>query len=467
MDTEKPSILLGELADWVQGSCRGDLPPTCCGLTQDSRKIAPGMVYVALKGERFDGHRFVGDALGKGAAAALVSTEWKIPPELDKAPLIRVGDPLKALSEAARIWRRHCRARIVGLTGSVGKTTTKELTAACLGADGRRVCATRGNLNNAIGLPLSLLTLTEYDDFGVFETGTNHPGEILHLARILEPEAAILTNIGTAHIEHFHSREAIAEEKSTLLAHLPEDGFAVLPRETACMEIIRRRSRARLVTVSLESREADYSGEVADPATGRLRIFERENGEVTEVSSGLPGAHHAADLLLAFATAREAGIQAGKIPAALKGFTLPGMRWSKSRYRDITFINDAYNANPQSMLAALDTLSRTPTAGRRVAVVGDMLELGEFSGRFHREVGERAARCGLDLLVTVGGESRRHTAEGALKAGFPASRIQSFDRADPSTREALLALLRPGDTVLLKASRGVALEKLLPEKEGE
>ena len=454
------AFAFSDIVSWTGGHVQAVLPGVCNGVTQDTRALQPGNLYVALRGERLDGHRFVAQALAQGASAALVAEDWPVPPDLADAPLIRVPDPLSALSEMARAWRAACATRIIGLTGSSGKTTTKEMTAALLAADGRKVCATKGNLNNAIGLPLSLLSLTPYAAFGVFETGTNHFGEIAHLARILQPDAAILTNIGTAHIEHFKTQAGIAQEKGTLFEVLPADGFAVLPLETVCFDALAARTRARIVTVSLQSAVADYAGRCLDVAAGRVAVTERKTGETVELTCGLPGEHNILDMLLAYAAAREMGIPGEACPPALRDFRLPGMRWSVTERDGVTFINDAYNANPQSMAAVLKTLASYPCSGRRVAVLGDMLELGDQAEPLHREIGRQAAGIGLDLLITVGPLSRAHLADEARKAGFAPERIVSFtDTAE--AKPLFRTLLRPTDTVLLKASHGIGLEQLL------
>jgi UDP-N-acetylmuramoyl-tripeptide--D-alanyl-D-alanine ligase len=453
-------IAFRDFLDWTRGDAAAGLPASFTGVCYDSRILKPGELFVALRSEERDGHAYVPMALAKGASAALVASDWAVPGNLAGAPLIRVADPLVALADAARAWRLRCRARAIGLTGSVGKTTTKELTAALLAANGGKVAATSGNLNNSIGLPISLLTLAPDTDFGVFETGTNHPGEIARLADILRPDAAILTNIGTAHIEHFGTQAGIAQEKGTLFEALPEDGFAVLPLETVCFDALKARTSARVFTTSLLSDEADYRGVCLDAGTGRVRITERATGAATELVSNLPGEHNASNLLLAFAVARQCGIPAGACAAALAHFKLPGMRWAVSEKNGITVINDAYNANPQSMAASLKTFAARPCKGRRIAVLGDMLELGAQSETLHRGVGREAAAAKLDLLITVGPLAKRFIADEARKT-VPALAVESFDDA-VSARAPFSALLRPGDTVLLKASRGIALERILP-----
>jgi UDP-N-acetylmuramoyl-tripeptide--D-alanyl-D-alanine ligase len=448
-----------DFARWVGGAAQA-LPAAFCGVTQDSRKIQPGALYVALRGDRFDGHAFVAQALQAGAAAALVEASWQAPAAAAGWPLIRVPDTRRALGDAARAWRLRSPALIVGLTGSSGKTTTKEMAAALFSAGGR-VCATQGNLNNEIGLPLSVLSLPADAAFGIFELGTNHPGEIARLADVLRPQAALIASIGTAHIEHFGSVEAIAREKGALLQALPRDGFAVLCRETLCFEVLREMTDARLVTTSLAGRDADFFGELVEPLSGTLRVSERASGVQTVLRCGLPGEHNASNLLLAFAAARTAGVAAPEAAQALLKLALPGMRWDVSRRSGgVTVVNDAYNANPQSMMAVLRTFMKLPCTGRRIAVLGDMRELGGHAEALHRDVGRCVAGLAPDRLVAVGPDTAAYVADEAVKAGYPASRVTCFaDAAEASA--GVQKLVVPGDCVLLKASRGMGLERVL------
>ncbi len=446
-------------AAWVAGDAGGALPASFCGVTQDSRKVTPGCLYVALRGTRFDGHDFVAQALQSGAAAALVEAAWSGPAGAAAWPLIRVRDTRQALGAAARAWRLQSRALIVGLTGSSGKTTTKEMAATLFSAGGR-VCATQGNLNNEIGLPLSLLTLPPDAAYGIFELGTNHPGEIARLAEVLRPRAAIISSIGCAHIEHFGSLEAIAHEKGELLRALPPDGFAVLCKESACFGRLAERSGAPVVTTSLLTRDADFSGELMEPVSGTVCVRERATGIETVLRSGLPGEHNASNLVLAFAAARTAGVPPQEAAQALLRLTLPGMRWEVSEREGVTYVNDAYNANPQSVVAVLRTFMKLPCAGRRVVVLGDMLELGGHAESLHREVGRCVAALSPDRLIAVGPDTGRYVADEAVKAGLAATRVTRFtDAAEASA--ASKGSFKPGDCVLLKASRGMRLERML------
>ncbi len=401
------------------------------GATFDSRLVRPGMLYVALKGERADGHDFVAQAFASGAACALVRADWPCPEGVDPARLLRVEDTRLGFGAIARAFRRTLKAKVVGITGSAGKTTVKELTAAFLRAGGGRVHATAGNYNNDLGLPLTVLNCPVDADFLVVEMGTNHPGEIAYLVDIAEPDAGLVSSIGTAHIEFFKTQDGIAAEKGTLLARLPADGFAVLARENDRYARLAEMSAAPVETVSLED-------EAARRFEDALRVR-------------LPGRHNVLNAMIAYGCARRFGVSLQACLDALGSFALPGGRWRVVEREGTTFIDDTYNANPTSMIAALETFAALPCAGRRIAVLGDMFELGERSAELHAEVGRRARSLALERIITVGPQA--------------AAGICGDERCDTveQAREALARHARPGDIVLLKASHGMHLDEILKE----
>ncbi len=380
-----------------------------CGATLDSRQVKPGMLFVAMKGERVDGHDFIPQALAAGAAGVI--------------------DGPDELASAARAWRASLSAKVVGVTGSAGKTTTKELIAAFLRSGGHKVHATAGNYNNDLGLPLTILNCPRDADFLVLEMGTNHPGEIRHLVEIARPFAGAISSIGTAHIEFFKTQDGIADEKGELFRALPPDGFAVLSSDNARHSRLAAMSAAPVVTVSPDGPDAE-----------RL---------ASALAVRLPGRHNVTNALIAAACAGRFGVSLEKCLEALRDFTLPGGRWRVVESGGATYIDDTYNANPTSMIAALETFASLPVAGRRIAVLGDMFELGERSAEFHAAVGRRARELLLDMIVTVGAEANAHIAGDV--------RCESAAEA----RDALAGLVRPGDAVILKASHGMHLADAL------
>ncbi len=452
----KPVFQPADLAAWCGG--RWTCPPTAPirGATNSTNRVEPGDLFVALKGETADGHAFVTSAFQKGAAAALVRRDWDAPSGL---PCLAVDDPLAALQAVARVHRLAGDWTIIGVTGSAGKSTVKEMTAALLQ---RRwpTARTLGNYNNAIGLPLSLLTLAPgFHRFGVFETGSNHPGEIAALAEVLRPEWGIVTNVGPVHVEHFKSLEGVAREKRVLLEALPRDGVAVLNRDTPCFDLLAGAAPRRLRTASLGAFEADLVAESVTGAGDGQRVRIREKDAVHEVRLSLPGRHHALNAMLAALVAREWGLSWAEIDTALAGFEPLAMRWQVVEANGIRVINDAYNANPLNMAAALQTFREMACPGRKWLVLGEMRELGERGAALHAEVGRTVAEGGVWAgLVAVGGLTAP-LVEAARAAGFPADRIVCVPDAAAAV-PALRERLKKGDAVLLKASRGVGLERV-------
>lgn len=372
------------------------------GATFDSRQVKPGMLFIAVKGERSDGHDFIPMARERGAAG--------------------IVDGYAELDRVARAYRRTLKATVVGVTGSAGKTTTKELVRAFLAKAGR-VHATEGNFNNHLGLPVTILNCPRDADFLVLEMGTNHPGEIAHLCDVAEPDCGIVTNVGTAHIEFFGTQDGIAREKGTLFARAK--GFCAATSDNCRLEILRGLAGGRLAAV--------------DPHPPWL---------AAALAGVLPGAHNVANAALAYAVAERFGVTRAQAVAALADFALPGARWRRSERGGVRFIDDTYNANPDSMIAALDAFAAEPCAGRRIAILGDMFELGPRAAEYHARVFDHAAALGLGRVIAV----------GALAS---ACRCDASYPSVDALRADLGRLLAPGDLVLLKASHGLQLGSIL------
>ena len=449
-----------DAARWTRGTWTSLPRAPLAGVSTDSRAIAPGSLFIALRGATFDGHAFVDKAFEAGAAAALVRRDWSggsgsgVP-----RALLLVNDPNAALSDLARGWRLASRATVVGVTGSAGKTTVKEMTATLLSALGE-TAKTPGNFNNEIGLPLSLLSMTPDARFGVFEAGISHPGEMPPLADTLRPDLAIVSCIAPVHLEAFGKLEAIADEKAGLLRALPPDGTAVLPLDDPQFPLLRDACPCRVVTVALSDPAADYSACDVDAATGSFTAVARDGSAPLRVETGMPGAHNVRNALLAIAAARALGVPWDAIAPAFRGVRRPPMRWQVSDLGGATLVNDAYNANPLSMEKALETFAAIPVLGRRFAVLGDMLELGApDEADLHRRVGRAAASVSLDGLWLVGERACQWIREGALAAGMPAARITACASCEEAA-ERVHAFLHPADALLLKASRGLRLENV-------
>ena len=380
----------------------------------DSREAGPGDLFVGLLGENVDGGRFAAQALAQGAWGVLVGDEHA--DGLDGLALA-VDDPLASLQALATAWRRELGAQVIGVTGSTGKTSTKDVLAAMV-AQQRRVVATHANLNTEIGLPLTVLGAPPGTEVLVLEMAMRGAGQIAELVQIAEPDVGLVTNIGPVHLEQLGSIEAIAAEKMSLVAGLKPGGTAVVP---AGEPLVEPHLREDVTTVTFgPGGDVDDLGDLELPQTS---------------------AHMRTNGLAALAAARAVGVEpTGRVDvllSAMRGerIELPG---------DVTIVNDCYNANPMSMRAALDDLA-TAAPGRKVAVLGDMLELGPDEARFHREVGEHARSAGVEVLVTVGPRAREMYGDEAVETAAQAA-------------ELVPTLLQPGDTVLVKASRGVGLE---------
>jgi UDP-N-acetylmuramoyl-tripeptide--D-alanyl-D-alanine ligase len=447
-----------ELARWCGGTWKPRPPESVEGVSSDTRSLARGNLYVALKGPKFDGHDFLAAAFDKGAAGAVARTGCGFPFSV-RSPVLEVPDTAAALAALAAGYRRSLDAEIVGVTGSVGKTTVKEMTAAML-ASSMPVARTPGNWNNEVGLPLSLLAMERSHRAGVFEVGVSHPGEMAPLVSILRPSRAVVTNVGPVHLEFFKTVEAVAAEKARLLESLPPDGVAILWKDSPWFDRMHSAAPGRVVAVSLTA-DADYVGDrvcYADETTTAV-VREASSGDERGVRISVPGMHNLANALMAVAAARGLGVSWDGIGRALEEYRPLPLRWERRTVAAVTVINDAYNANPMSMRSAIETFRHLKARGRKWLVLGGMLELGETSSQEHFTLGHEVGLGDCGGLMVVG-PLGAIVAEGAEKAGFDRERIVKC-RDSAEAARAMASLLQPGDAVLLKASRGVRLEEVL------
>ncbi|MBM4309532.1 MAG: UDP-N-acetylmuramoyl-tripeptide--D-alanyl-D-alanine ligase [Deltaproteobacteria bacterium] len=423
----------------------------------DSRAAGPGSLFVPLRGTRHDGHAFIESAFTQGASAAL--TEHADAAHLQRFPgaLIGVENTLRALGDIAAFWRRAFRLPLIGITGSNGKTTTKEMTAAIIGRS-RACLKNEGNFNNLIGLPLSVVKLGAEHQAAVLEMGMSEPGEIRRLAEIAAPTIGVITNIGPCHLEQLGSLEAIAAAKGELFEALGPDDVALVNRDDEHVRALGSATRARVLTFGLAAGDIHAAHIQQDSAGGS--IFELHIAQTcVSVRLAMDGAHFVSNALAAAAAAHAAGIGIDDIAAGLCASGPVAGRMQRFNRGGLEIINDAYNANPVSVRAALAALAATRRSGRAIAVLGDMLELGERSVDYHREIGVCAAQAGIDRLFVLGSFAR-HVCEGARSAGMPGNRICACESLNELAAE-LAAVARPGDVVLLKGSRRMQLEKLL------
>ena len=422
-------------------------------VSTDSRTIKPGDLFVALRGEHFDAHNFLEQVAKAGAAGALVSRDP--PPGLPQTfAILRAADTLVAYQNLAANYRKTLPLKVLGITGSNGKTSTKDFAASILGR-AFRVTKTEGNFNNHVGLPRTILEANRDHQFAVWELGMNHPGEIAALARIASADAAVITNIGIAHIEFMGSREAIALEKAALAEAIAPSGFVILNAEDDFSASIANRTRARVIFAGIE-KGTIHAIEVQQ-TSGGCEFTIVEGAHRCRAQLPVPGLHMVENAMLAVAAGRAFGVSLEECAAGLVSAPLAKARLQIREIHGVQFIDDSYNANPDSMKAALRTLMELDTDGKRVAVLGRMLELGAESERGHREVGEAAATLGIDHLISIGNDTIALAAE---QAGLENAAIAQ-DAGDAA--EMLNEIVEPGDLVLVKGSRSSRTELVLDE----
>ncbi|MDO9543522.1 MAG: UDP-N-acetylmuramoyl-tripeptide--D-alanyl-D-alanine ligase [Kiritimatiellia bacterium] len=444
-----------QLAEWSGGSWHNGIPRVIDGVSADSRRIARGNIFIAIRGPRFDGHDFVSSAFQQGASGAVVAR-----PDLAGkgfGPLLVVNDTSQALRQIAAGYRRTLDIKVIAVTGSVGKTTVKEMIAAILT---RRLATAKtiGNWNNEYGLPLSILSMESSAKAGVFELGVNHKGELLPLCQLLKPDWGVVTAIGPVHLEYFGSEKAVAEEKAVLLKNLPENGIAFLGCDHSWYDLLRSAAGCRVISVG-EREDADYVLLKGGNEGGEQWVFEKESGEKFNFRPPLPGRHIAYDALFAIAAARANGFNWRIIREGLENYKPQPMRWESETIGGVLTINDAYNANPMSMEAALRTFETMQHSGHKWLVFAGMHELGAVSEEEHKKLGLAIARFKWAGLITVGLLGNM-IADAAEKAGMERKNIFRCGNHS-SAAEILAASVKPGDAVLLKASRCERLEKVL------
>ena len=442
-------FLLSDVAKGL-GLAAGAFPAVeVAGWSIDSRTLRPGDLFFALRGPTHDGHAYVGEVLRRGAVAAVVDKAVEAP-----GVLLRVPDSLAALQRLAAWARGQWSGDVVGVTGSAGKTTTKDVIAEMLAVE-MKTAKNESNLNNHIGLPLSLLRLDETARAGVLEMGMNHAGEIRALATIARPRVGVVTNVGYAHIENFDSIEGIAAAKRELVEALGAEGTAVLNADDPRVAAMASAHAGRTILYG-HAAEADVRAEDVDYSSGGVRFRVGTHS----LESALTGRHNVSNLLAGIAVAGVYGIAPDRLRDKIRTLAPGKMRGEKRVHRGITIYDDCYNSNPDAVRAMLDVLRDTP-AKRRIAVLGEMLELGRLAEALHREVGDYASRCGIDVLVGIRGVAL-HMLDAAMRAGLRASAAFFFE--DPSEAGRFLrGLAAPGDAILFKGSRGVHVELALQE----
>lgn len=439
------SLRLSDVARWTGGRLHG-VDATVSGVSTDTRSLGPGALFVALKGERYDAHDFAAAAREHGAAALLTMRELDV-----DLPQVIVADSLVALGDLAAAVRAHSRARVIGITGSNGKTTVKTLLASILAGHGR-THVNAGNFNNEIGLPLTLLAMPADSEYAVLEMGAGKPGDIAYLARIAQPDVALVNNVAAAHLERMGSLQGVAQTKGAIYRALPADGVAVINADDAFAEYFAVLAAPRRVIRYGLLRRADVSAafEADAPVDGRFRLL--TPGGNVEVVLPLPGRHNVMNALAAAAAASALGVPLATIKAGLEAApNVAGRLLRRAHASGAVVVDDSYNANPGSFAAAIATLAGEP--GQRLLVMGDMAELGADAERLHAETGALARRAGIQRLLAVGRLSR------AAVEAFGEGATHYADQ--PALIEALRGELRAGVTALVKGSRSSAMDRVV------
>jgi UDP-N-acetylmuramoyl-tripeptide--D-alanyl-D-alanine ligase len=439
----------------VSGCLAGPTSTLVTGISTDSRTVRQGDCFVAITGEKFDGHNFMQEVLDKGAAGVIAAAD-RVPATGLNGAFITVADTRRALGQLAARYRNDFDVPVVAVAGSNGKTTTKELIASILKRKYQTLWS-EASFNNDIGVPMTLLKLERRHEAAVFEVGTNHPGELAPLVRMIQPQIGVITSIGREHLEFFGGLEGVAEEEGWLAELLPGSGMLFVNGDSEWTGVIARRTRAKVVTVGMHAtNEWRASDATMNEAGSVFTVTAPSPRYAGRYEVRLLGQHQITNALLALAVGARLGLEPDELRQGLLEGRAPKMRLQLWEANGIKVLDDSYNANADSMIAALQTLHDFPADGRRVAVLGDMAELGGHTKQAHIEVGRRAAELALDQLFLVG-EWAGETASAARAAGLRAA-VALSDTEAAITK--LASFLRKGDVLLLKASRASGLDRI-------
>jgi UDP-N-acetylmuramoyl-tripeptide--D-alanyl-D-alanine ligase len=448
-------FVVNALGAALSGDCSTEV---FSGVSTDSRSLEPGQLFVALEGPNFDGHDFVEQALADGAAGALVREGFSLEAKPD-ACLIQVQDTTHALGDLAAAWRREQSALVAAITGSNGKTTTKEMLASVM-SQRHRVLKTQGNLNNHIGLPLTLLQLSAEHTACVVEMGMNAPGEIARLTEIAEPEVGVITNVGPAHLGMLGSMEAIAAAKAELFMGLSTASTAVVNLEDPLLAAYADKLDCRVVTFGLREPAGIVGSDISAQGSKVAFNLELPTGSPVRVVLAAPGRHNVMNALAAAAAAWALGQGAQAIKAGLESFVPVKGRLQMSRsFWGYTVLDDTYNANPASLAAGLNALTELAGSRRKALILGDMRELGPTAPQLHEEAGRLAAELGCQIVLALG-ERAGHVEAGARSAGLNDNSAQAFDDLEALVWAAR-DVLQEDDVVLVKGSRSARMERVV------
>lgn len=433
----------------------GNIDAEITDITTDSRKVGCGMLFVPLVGEKFDGHNFLEEAC-KSGATAIITHKGEIPENAGDTVVIGVDNTLFALGKIAALYRSMFRAVSVAITGSVGKTTTKEMCALVL-AKKYNIHKNKGNFNNEIGVPLTIFGLSDDDEILISEMGMSGFGEIDRISQMVNPSVVVMTNIGVSHIEFLGTQENIFKAKSEFMKNACEDIVVIINGDDDILVAHKEDLGKNVVTVGIENKDCDYIAENIAASSEEVSFtVKTKNGEKFDLTLPVPGEHNVYNALSAVALGELMKVGRDKLSEAFSEFVPDGMRMSVIETGDFRLINDCYNAAPDSMAAAINVLKRYDT--RKVAVLGDIACLGELSKKAHTEVGEKVVQSGIDILITIGKEAA-FIAASALENGMSDNNIHTFENVESALSD-IRNILHKNDTVLIKASRVMELERV-------
>lgn len=461
MDLVMSNMSAAQVASCTGGTLvSGSGTAAVSGVSIDSRTLKQGDLFFAIRGPRDDGHRYVPDVLARGAAGAVVATDYGMPPDFpaDRV-LLKVADTHRALKALAAYLRGLWQGSLVAITGSMGKTTTKEFSAHVLQTS-FTVYRSPGNYNNLFGLPLALCGLGADDQIGIFEMGMSAPGEIAEMCRLAQPAVGVITNVAPVHLEFFAGIQEIARAKAELAAGLGSDGTLICNLDDPLVASIASSFKGRKTGFGLTEVSDVCASDIELVSLRETRFRITVGGRTRPASIPFAGRHCVMNALAAVALGVHYGIDLDQIIASLRQLRQNPMRGQVLTFEDgFTVIDDSYNSNPHALRMMIEALCGLPCSGRRMLVAGEMLELGPEAGRLHYECGARASRSGVDIVVAVRGAARE-IVRGALESGMPTGNVYFFTEVDPAT-DFVTRAVKPGDVILVKGSRGTRLDRMI------
>lgn len=432
----------------------GNKEMICVDVTTDSRTLSPGSLFIPIIGEKFDGHDFIEETLRKGAAG-IVTAKPKDYDCKNGSFAIEVKDTLDALGDLARYYKDKNPVPFIGVTGSTGKTTTKELIYSIMSKRFNTI-KTEGNFNNRIGLPLSLFKMTSDHQMGVVELGMNSLGEIEALSSIVKPHIAVITNIGLSHIERLKSQENIFKAKMEISSFLTDKDYLIINGDNGFLNTVQNKSY-KIIKYGVNNGDV-LAMDIEDTVDGGVKFKTELYGKVEEFTIPLPGRHNVYNALPAIVIAQLYNLTAEEIKQGLMEVKPAKMRLDiKVSPFGVTVINDSYNASPDSMSAALEILAKQQVTGKRIAALGEMLEMGHWGPAWHKEAGKNAARIGVELVIAVGGKNAKFYIDGAIEGGLPINKALYFEN-NIEAYEGIKNLIENDDIILVKGSRGINME---------